>query len=109
MVKIKISIDKITDDTNFPGWVECSLCDAWGNRYVFNEKIPVVTCSDISLENNFPQIGFIRCELKKEWVDNAGRTILTVNTINPDGVEAVDGKTEFDLLKNQIILCDHFG
>jgi len=36
--QIEISIDKITDYSGYPGWVECTLYDAWNNKHTFADK-----------------------------------------------------------------------
>jgi len=100
---MKIKILKITDYSFYPGYVECLITDAWGNRHIFNEKIPIVTCEEIDEESELPQDGFIRCEMLKQWTDDNGNEIITVSTENPDNVETIDEVNIFDLQPCQLI------
>jgi len=99
---MKIIILGIVDDF-FPGRVECSLVDAWGSIHLFNEKIPIVTCSAVSSPDNLPQDGIIRCVFMNEWIDDMDRKIITVCTEKPDGVESINGTSNFDLLPCQLL------
>lgn len=101
MYNIKVQLLRIVDFSDFPGWVEFNLIDAWGNSHLFCDKIPVVTCENIDLDSSFPRDGFLRCELLEEWTDDKGRKIVTVSTENPDHVDSVDGVNKFDLLPGQ--------
>jgi hypothetical protein len=102
MFAIKIQISKFIDN-HPPGFVECTFNDAWGKAHIVQEKIPIVTEKDLSASSEYPQDGVIGCEIVKEWQDKLGNQILTVNTEKPWGVESIEGLTEFDLLKEQII------
>ena len=42
MLAVRVNISRYVDES-FPGWVECSLVDAYGYDHVFVEKVPVVT------------------------------------------------------------------
>jgi GNAT superfamily N-acetyltransferase len=104
MVKIIVSIDKITDYSSHPGWVECSLCDKGNQKHTFIDKIPVFTALDLAPDDDYPQTGYVRGIILREWADEAGRKILTVNTEIPDYVCTVEGVYEFDLLENQVVI-----
>jgi len=93
---IKVKILKAADHSSFPGWVECLFVDVWGVEHIFIEKTPVVTCKNINFDSKFPQDGFIRCELLKEWIDDSGRRIATISTEIPDHVETLHGVNTFD-------------
>jgi len=100
---MKIKILRITDYSFYPGYVECIVTDVWGNNHVFNEKIPVVTSKNIDEKSEFPQDGYIRCELLSLWTDDDGNKIITVSTENPDHVETLDEINVFDLLPCQLV------
>jgi hypothetical protein len=102
MLNIRTQIIKIIDYSSYPGLVECLIVDAWGNNHTFNLKIPIVTTQDIDITNIFPQDGFIRCVLLREWIDDLGRRIITVSTEKPDDVESVNEVSQFDLLFDQV-------
>ncbi len=101
MGEIEVAITRITDDS-FPGWAECELYDAWGNKHVFHDKIPAFSSEVLTFNSAFPRKGVVRCVLCAEWVDGDGRSIVTVSTEKPDGVESADGVTRFDLLSSQV-------
>ena len=98
--KIKI-IRFISNDV--PGFVECKFSDAWKKEHTIQEKVPVVTQNDLDEDSNYPQDGFVACELVKDWIDQAGRKIFTVTTERPWAIETVGGMTEFDITEDQLI------
>jgi len=104
-LEIQVSIDKITDYSNYPGWVECSFYDAWNNRHLFIEKIPVVTELELTPDDLFPQMIFIKCTKVKQWEDDMGREIIRATTERPNGIETIDGECEFDFLREQVRYC----
>lgn len=101
MFAIKIKITKFISNDN-PGFVECTFNDAWNKVYIVHDKVPIVTEKYLDANSEYPQDGFIACEIQKESVDINGRTICTVTTSKPWSVDTIDGLTEFDLLKEQL-------
>jgi GNAT superfamily N-acetyltransferase len=104
MVKFAVSIDKITDYASYPGWAECSLYDAGNKKHTFHDKIPVFSAADITPDDVYPQTGYIRGIALREWTDETGQKILTVDTELPDYVCTVEGVYKFDLLENQVVV-----
>ncbi len=102
MIAIKIIIVRFIDDHQ-PGFVECTFKDAWNVEHIIREKIPIVTDKKLDINSTYPLEGIIACKHIKKWVDDKGRTLFTVNTDKPWGVQTVDGKTEFDLCLEQLI------
>ena len=84
-------------DPDQPGWVECELADAAGKKWLFREKVPIVTDRDLDENSEYPQPGVIACEVVGRRRDEHGWETITVNTEVPDGVESVDGQTRFDV------------
>lgn len=74
----------------------------WRNNHTFSLKIPIVTTQEKDITNIFPQDGFIRCVLLREWIDDLGRRIISVSTEKPDHVESVNEVSKFDLLFDQV-------
>lgn len=101
MLGVKVEISRYVDDS-FPGWVECLLIDAWGNKHVFIEKYPIVSSEMLNADSSYPQLGSIRCQiLKREFVN--GREIVKIDTKTPDYVESTTGETKFDVTPEQLI------
>jgi hypothetical protein len=99
-LKIKIT-SFISDDQ--PGFVECKFTDAWSKEHTVEDKVPVATEQDLDADSDYPQDGFIACEVLNEWRDHDGRKIFTVTTERPWAVDTIDGLTEFDLTEEQLI------
>ena len=89
-------------DASFPGCVECVLRDAEGCDRLFRDKVSVFTAAPLNESTVYPQDGMLVCELIREWMDDRGRLCCLVNTWQPHGIESVDGKTQFSVLKDQV-------
>jgi hypothetical protein len=97
MTGIKVEIVRFVSNDQ-PGFVECTFNDAWGKEHSIEEKIPVVTTKDLDENSDYPQGGIVACEVIKEWHDQDGRRLVTINIGTPWGVETTDGLAEFDIL-----------
>lgn len=85
---------------DFPFWVSCRLCDAYGKEWYFVEKLPVVSCeAEIT---SFPCKGYIRGQVLSEQ-----RDMIKFCTKEPDGVESIDGCSVFWVSKNRIVGNEH--
>jgi len=104
MPGLTIEIERYVDDS-FPGWVECSLVDAFSNRHLFREKGPIVKAGYLGPESAYPQHGAIACEVEAEWKDDSGRSLVRVNTELPWGAESISGETRFVVPRAQVT-CD---
>jgi hypothetical protein len=102
MDALPVRIERFVEN-RFPGWVECFLIDSEGCKHRFIEKAPVVSPADLSPDCAFPQPGYIACLVQDEWVDEQGRHLARVGTIEPYGVESTVGETRFTVLRNQIV------
>ncbi len=54
MYGVRVEIVRFVDDSQ-PGWVECRLVDARGQEWLFVEKVPIVTSSDLTALTPYPQ------------------------------------------------------
>jgi hypothetical protein len=102
MVEIRVQIVRYVDDSQ-PGWVEAKLRDAWGNEWIFVDKVPIFTETSLDTHSNYPQPGVIRCGIVRSWRDESGRELCTIDTSRPDSVEATNGKSRFDVLMEQLV------
>ena len=98
---VKVVIRKHVDDAQ-PGFVECCLVDASGREWLFVEKVPVVTGSNLDGNSTYPQPGYIACVVVARRRDETGRKVATVNTETPWGVAATTGETSFEVLVDQL-------
>lgn len=106
MIGIKIKITKFSSSDQ-PGWIECTFKDAWDVEHIVEEKNPVITTLNLNEQSQYPQDGFIACQILKYWSDNNARKIITVTTGKPWGISNLEGLIEFDLLEDQIAEFDH--
>ena len=97
-----VSIQRFVDD-HFPGFVQCVVADADGFEHQFFEKVPVVTSANLSSRSVYPQSGHIACTFEAEWIDDRGRKLARVSTVEPWGVESLTGETNFTVLREQIV------
>jgi hypothetical protein len=81
-------------DEHFPRRLRVRLVDAAGRSWFFVDKEPVFSASDRAIrEPDLPAPVVIRCEV----LGASGAGLVTVSTARPDGVEAEDGTTTFDV------------
>ena len=98
---VGVHINRYTDDSQ-PGWVECELVDVWDRAHAFVDKLPMFTAAALDAGSLYPQPGVIGCQVIREWRDEAGREIVTIDTELPDHVAAVTGETPFDVSPDQL-------
>ena len=101
MNNLIVSINKLSD-TDFPGWVECSLVDADGNCHEFHEKVSIVSSENLSCTSNYPCNGMIRCEMLA-LSPGGPDALVVVNTSVFDGVESIEGVSEFTVNMSQVV------
>jgi hypothetical protein len=94
MTVVPIKVVRFADEHQ-PGWVECELLDATGHRHTILEKIPVVTREDLWRDSEYPCDGVVACEVVSTWVDEQGRSLTSIDTSRPWGVESTAGITQF--------------
>lgn len=94
MDELLVQIDRFVDDHQ-PGFVECSLVDAYGVKYIFVEKIPIVTVESLGKDSSYPRPGAIGCQVERRWSTSDGRSLVEVSTAVPWGIESTSGETRF--------------
>jgi hypothetical protein len=99
---LKVKITKLISKDQ-PGFVECSFLDAHNKEWIIHEKAPVVSEEDIDENTNFPKEGYIAAEIIKQWKDEKGRQLVTIDTDNPWRIGSIDGKNHFDVCLDQIM------
>jgi hypothetical protein len=87
-------------DDHQPGWVKCVFKDAHGKNWSIIEKVPVITQSELDLNSQYPQDGFVACEILTRLQSG---NIVKVDTSNPWGISAEGGGTIFDMHSSQIV------
>jgi hypothetical protein len=85
-----------------PNIVECLLTDAFGRKWYFLDKSAVFTEAYLDQGSAYPLPGLLACEVVREWTDERGRLIATINTERPWAISATMGETRFDVLVEQI-------
>jgi hypothetical protein len=94
----------IADD--FPGWVECSFLDHQGEEHRFREKVPMVSSADLHAGSPFPQPGVIGCTVVRRSIDESGRSVVSVDTDQPWGIESIDGRSRFEVDPEDMVEFD---
>jgi hypothetical protein len=103
MVDLKVTIIRYVSDDPQPGIVECELYDAYGRRWTFIEKTAIVSATYIDSQSVYPQPGSIAGQVVERRRDAEGREIVRIDTEDPDGVESIDGVTQFDVLAESLV------
>ncbi len=96
MWKIRCRIT-VLDADRFPWFVEASFRDAHGRDVCIRDKEPMFRCGDE------PEgAGVVRCSLVSGALMGEGDAICVVTTDRPDGLEALDGATRFEVRARQL-------
>ena len=102
MPNIAVEITRYVD-ADFPGWVEFVLDDARGVRWVFVDKVPVVSAEDLTEATDYPRSASIECEVVPDpAVAESG--LVKIDTSRPWGIEAMDGTSTFVVHHSQVNL-----
>jgi hypothetical protein len=99
---LAVQISRFVDEHQ-PGFVECVVVDALGHSHLFVEKVPIVSEENLLSTSSYPRNGEIKCEVEAEWKDEAGRSLVRVNTEQPWHVESTTGETKFVVLSSQVL------
>lgn len=102
MKLLRITITRFIDEHQ-PGFVEGKFTDAHGLEHTVQEKVPVVSQEDLWTDSEYPRYGVIACLIEGTAENAEGQTILTINTLQPWGVETLEGLTVFDVFAHQVI------
>jgi len=100
---VRVRIIRLVD-RHQPGFVECELVDAHGERWSFVEKAPVVSTETLDERTAYPRPGVIACEVLERLVSPNGDVLVRISTRRPWGVEASGGQSTFDVTTEQ--LCE---
>lgn len=103
MPALLVEISRFIDEHQ-PGFVECTMVDAFGQSHSFQEKVPIVSTEDLWSSSTYPRAGSIRCAIEEEWSDAEGRQLIRVNTEHPWGVESMTGQRQFTVFSSQLAL-----
>jgi hypothetical protein len=99
MLGVRVNISRYVGES-FPGWVECTLVDAFGYDHVFVEKVPVVTKAHLDAASSCPQLGVIACVVLGISQSDDGRRLAHIDT---QSVQSLAGKRRFDVFPEQLV------
>ncbi len=99
--KLAVRIVRFVDEHQ-PGWVECDFEDANGHRHKMRDKTPIFSTEDLGKTSDYPRPGVVRCQVLGCAQDAHGRDIARITTSKPDGVESVEGLSEFVVFADQL-------
>jgi hypothetical protein len=90
-------------DEPIPGWVEVTFTDANVHVWSVFDKPPVFA-DDLTRESSFPMAVELDCE-----VLSVDQDLVTISTLKPWGVSAVDGRSTFTVFASQLRYGDQPG
>lgn len=88
---------------NSPGWVEARFTDSLWRNWIVIEKAPVLTGANLIEDSQFPQLGYIPCEVISEGHDKRGRPTVVITTERPLFIRSTDGIGQFNVLGSQLV------
>ena len=103
MLGVRAEISRHVDHA-FPGWIECVLVDAFGQKHVFVEKIPAVLADATVLAMGLPQPVVLGCLEIGRSTRKDGSELVRIDTNTPFGFESKAGISQFEVLSEQ--LCE---
>ena len=102
MLAIPIQIIKFVE-AHQPNIVECAMIDFAGTEFRFVGKTYDFTSAYLDEHSQYPQPGLIPCHALKEWSDEKGRSVTTIDTNQPPMfIEATTGQIQFNVFTNQL-------
>ena len=101
MLGVTVEITRWADGHQ-PGWVECKLVDAWGQQWLFIEKVTIIIADDLDEHSTYPRTGVIECDVVSKRFSHAKEVVL-IDTSSPVYVEATNGQTQFEVEPKQLI------
>ena len=85
-----------------PPIVEAELFDADGRRHTFVDKEAIFTSEWLDSDSTYPQPGAIHCEILNPEPDGQSPKLVRITTLRPDGIESVEGLSEFIVRNEQL-------
>ncbi len=101
MDAVAVEIVRFISDS-FPGFVECRLVDAFGNEWLFHDKVPIVTLDWLDANSHYPQPGVIVCEIVSRNIAPGQRPTVVIDTTRPIHIESTTGDTRFEVFAEQL-------
>jgi hypothetical protein len=99
--KLRIDIVRFVDE-RFPGFVECLFTDADGKDHALVDKALMFTEKDLWIDSQYPESGHLRCQILSRSKNVAGEELVRITIARPDGLETVNGLTEFEVLAEHV-------
>jgi hypothetical protein len=97
---LRVTITRYTDRDGNPPLVEAQFVDADGRLWCFIDKEPIFLDGEVTP----PAAGILRCSLLPEQQPAPDEAIVTITTLYPDHVEALeDGQTTFRVDIKQLV------
>jgi hypothetical protein len=85
-----------------PGWVEYQLTDADGVTWSFFDKPIHGGWEAMRPTANYPLPSSFDCEIVRTESNEQGEALIVISTLNPNGLESSDGRSEFRVRQSQI-------
>jgi len=99
---IRAQITKCLGDTGYPSFVECEFVDVYGTTHRLQDKDVVLGTENLDRNSRYPVEGFVGCEIV-EVGTKGERPTFKVTTELPWHIDSVDGLTEFEVFRDQIV------
>ncbi|UVC08905.1 hypothetical protein IHQ71_27965 [Rhizobium sp. TH2] len=87
-----------------PNFVEFVLHDALGEKWLFHDKVPIVSELYLDERSSYPVPAVVRCTIVGRYIDGAGRPLAVIDTGQLDHVEELAGEKVFTVRADQLSL-----
>lgn len=101
-VRVSCAALRWLSDEPQPGWVEYQLIDADGVAWSFFDKPIHGGWEAMSPTANYPIPSAFDCEIVRTETNEQGEVLIVISTLNPNGLESVDGRSEFRVRESQL-------
>jgi hypothetical protein len=101
-VTVKCLAVRWVSDEPFPGWVEYQMTDADGVTWSFFDKPIHGGWEAMAPMANYPLPSSFECEIVRTEIDAQGEALIVISTLNPNGLETSDGRSEVRVRHSQV-------
>jgi hypothetical protein len=112
--EVAVSIIRFVSEGS-PNFIEFMLHDAFSEKWLFHDKVPIVSDLYLDEQSAYPVPAGLRCTIVRRYIDGAGRPLAVIDTDQIDHVEELAGEKVFTVRADQLSLpkyhvnsCDCF-
>lgn len=83
------------------------MIDANEHAHVFMDKVPMFAATNLDEASPLPRPGFIPCIVVGRKERDNGHPHVLIDTQTPYGIESTTGRTQFEVLSEQLCELPH--